>query len=81
MCCQVFLFLTDYFGACRLFYGFGLGLSLRCGPMYLREIVPASVRDSAIVSIKLSMVMGMILSYIVGDLIDIKLYGEPQHPH
>lgn len=61
----------------RLFYGFGLGLSLRCGPMYLREIVPPSARDSAMVSIKLSMVIGMVLSYIVGNLIDVKLYGEP----
>lgn len=59
----------------RLFYGFGLGLSLRCGPMYLREIVPPSARDSAMVSIKLSMVIGMVLSYIVGNLIDVKLYG------
>lgn len=61
---------------CRFLYGFGLGLMLRCAPMYLREVVPKSARDKAMISIKLAMVMGMILSYVVGALIGVKLYGE-----
>lgn len=44
--------------------------------MYLREAVPDNARDAAMMSIKLSMVMGMIVSYVVGGVIDTKLYGE-----
>lgn len=52
--------------------------------MYLREAVPASARDLAVVSIKLSMVMGMIVSYVVGGIVSNKIYGEctgvTEHP-
>lgn len=44
--------------------------------MYLRETVTAHFRDAATVSVKLSMVMGMIVSYIIGGLIENVLYGE-----
>ena len=62
----------------RLLYGIGLGLSLRCGPMYLRETVTASHKDAATVSVKLSMVCGMIVSYIVGGILTNTLWGK--HP-
>lgn len=57
-------------------YGIGLGLSLRCGPMYLRETVTAAYKDAATVSVKLSMVVGMIVSYTVGAIVDDTLFGE-----
>ena len=60
----------------RCLYGVGLGLSLRCGPMYLRETVTASFKDRATVSVKLSMVCGMIVSYIIGGILDNTLWGE-----
>ena len=60
----------------RIIYGIGLGLSLRCGPMYLKETVTASFKDAATVSVKLSMVVGMITSYIVGAVIDTTVFGE-----
>ncbi|CAN0177923.1 unnamed protein product [Ascophyllum nodosum] len=59
----------------RIIYGIGLGLSLRCGPMYLKETVTASFKDAATVSVKLSMVVGMITSYIVGAVIDTTVFG------
>ncbi|CAM9800570.1 unnamed protein product [Hapterophycus canaliculatus] len=64
------------FVAGRLLYGFGLGLSLRCGPMYLRETVTGPLRNAASVSVKLSMVVGVIISYIVGGLLSNPMVGE-----
>ncbi|CAM9809308.1 unnamed protein product [Ectocarpus fasciculatus] len=53
----------------RLIYGLGLGLSLRCGPMYLRETVTGRFRNAATVSVKLSMVVGVIISYVLGGIL------------
>ena len=36
----------------RVSYGVGLGLSLRCGPMYLREKVTSAFKNAATVSVK-----------------------------
>ena len=44
--------------------------------MYLRETVTASYKDAATVSVKLSMVCGMIVSYIVGGILTDPLLGE-----
>ncbi|CAN0421370.1 unnamed protein product, partial [Scytosiphon promiscuus] len=60
----------------RLLYGVGLGLSLRCGPMYLRETVTGPLRNAATVSVKLSMVVGVIISYILGGLLSNPMIGE-----
>ncbi|CAB1101989.1 unnamed protein product [Ectocarpus sp. CCAP 1310/34] len=57
----------------RLIFGLGLGLSLRCGPMYLRETVREPFRNAATVSVKLSMVVGVIISYVLGGV----LSGNP----
>lgn len=62
----------------RLMYGLGLGLSLRCGPMYLRETVTGPFKDAATVSVKLSMVIGVIVSYVVGGLLDNPMLGEEE---
>eukprot|EP00903_Cladosiphon_okamuranus_P020012 g18382.t1 len=59
----------------RLTYGLGLGLSLRCGPMYLRETVTGPFKDIATVSVKLSMVVGVIVSYVVGGLLGNAMLG------
>ena len=60
-----------------MIYGLGLGLSLRCGPMYLRETVTGPSKNAAIVSVKLAMVIGVIISYILGGLLDNPTFGEP----
>lgn len=44
--------------------------------MYLRETVAAEFKDAATVSVKLSMVVGMIVSYTVGAIVDDTLFGE-----
>lgn len=44
--------------------------------MYLRETVAAAFKDAATVSVKLSMVVGMIISYTVGAIVDDTLFGE-----
>lgn len=62
----------------RILYGFGLGISLRSGPTFLREMVPPGKRESLLVTIKLAMILGMIIGYIVGGLIGTKMFGEPQ---
>eukprot|EP00752_Nemacystus_decipiens_P018391 g16495.t1 len=59
----------------RLIYGLGLGLSLRCGPMYLRETVTGPSKNAAIVSVKLSMVVGVIVSYVAGGLLNNPMLG------
>lgn len=38
--------------------------------------MPASKKNMASISVKLSMVVGMIVSYIVGSVVSTKLYGE-----
>jgi len=67
---------TMMMASSRFMYGLGLGLSLRCGPMYLRETVTGPLRNAATVSVKLSMVVGVIVSYILGGLLDNPTVGE-----
>lgn len=65
----------------RLIFGLGLGLSLRCGPMYLRETIMGPFKNAATVSVKLSMVVGVIVSYVVGGLLSNPTQGEREEEH
>lgn len=44
--------------------------------MYIRETLAPSFLDAGIVSVKLAMVFGIIVSYTVGSLLDNTLYGK-----
>lgn len=46
--------------------------------MYLRETVTGPFKDAATVSVKLAMVIGVIVSYVVGGLLGNPMLGEEE---
>ncbi|KAI5059441.1 hypothetical protein GOP47_0026145 [Adiantum capillus-veneris] len=52
----------------RLVYGFGIGMAMHGGPLYIAETCPTSIRGTLVSMKEASIVLGMLLGYCVGYL-------------
>ncbi|MCO5608731.1 hypothetical protein L7F22_062946 [Adiantum nelumboides] len=52
----------------RLVYGFGVGMAMHGGPLYIAETCPTSIRGTLVSMKEASIVVGMLLGYSIGYL-------------
>ncbi|CAI9767780.1 unnamed protein product [Fraxinus pennsylvanica] len=53
----------------RFLYGIGIGLAMHAAPMYIAETAPSQIRGQLISLKEVFIVLGMLVSYIVGSLL------------